>query len=94
MTFELLYDYVTGNYPDFVCLDARNLFREGELCDRLYEEIYAAKLRINKRLGTQEDTDLEQIINNLFTITKIISRHMYECGATHTSLSEHKNTSR
>ena len=69
--------------------DVNNLFAEGGRCDKLYEEVYAAKNNLNRRLTQEEDRDVEQIIRNLLNITKIVSYEMYSYGIT-----DSKNTSR
>lgn len=52
------------------------------MCEKLYEEIYQTKERLNKRLGKEgeEDADIEKIINNMFDICRIVGNKMYEYG--------------
>ena len=60
-----------------------NAFADGSLCDRLYQEVYQANLRLCKRLGqTEADPDVETIINNLLEINKQIGLKMYHYGQT------------
>lgn len=55
-------------------------FAEGKECGELYAKIYAANRRLCRRLKTEEDTDVESIVNNMFRITKILALKMYDCG--------------
>ena len=40
-----------------------NAFAEGSRCAKLYEEIFLAKQRLCDRLATQEDPDVERLID-------------------------------
>ena len=53
----------------------QNEFSEGSECDKLYEEIYEAKLRIIQifHKAGDEDADVELIINHMFDICRIVS---------------------
>ena len=57
-----------------------NAFLPGSECDRLYTEVYNANCRICQRLGVAEDRDLEEIIHNLWKISRILSIKMYGYG--------------
>lgn len=59
-----------------------NVFAEGSQCDQLYSEMLLAYHRLRARLGvTDEDADVEIIINSLMTIADILAFKMYHCGA-------------
>ena len=56
-------------------------FAEGRKeCGELYAKVYAANRRICRRLKTEEDADVEGIVDNMFRITKILALKMYDCG--------------
>lgn len=58
----------------------KNEFEEGGVCARLYQEIYDAKGHICKKLGVEEDSDVELIIRNLLEIGEYQSMKMYDYG--------------
>lgn len=58
----------------------KNEFEEGGACAVLYQEIYDAKRRICKKLGVEEDSDVELIIRNLLEIGEHQSMKMYDYG--------------
>lgn len=55
-------------------------FEEGKKCERLYGEIFAANMNLCQRLGVEEDTDVETIINNFFSINRELCVRMYGYG--------------
>ncbi len=68
MQAELIYQILNGEIeqnevllPDGV--EVADEFSEDRECGRLYERVYKAKLRLGKRLGMDEDSDVEEIIN-------------------------------
>lgn len=58
-----------------------NLFAEGADGDRLYEEIYGARLRICQRLGVEEDQDLGLMMDCFDQMIRLVAEKMFECGA-------------
>ncbi len=58
----------------------KNEFEEGGICAGLYQDIYDAKKRICKKLGVEEDSDVELIIGNLLEIGERQSMKMYDYG--------------
>ncbi len=61
--------------------EVEDLFEEGKACDILYNNVYDAKLRLNQRLGTEEDRDIELMISCLLEICRIVAYRMYPYGA-------------
>lgn len=58
-----------------------NAFAEGSSCEKLYQEVYRANIRLCERLGQPDaDPDVELIINNLLAINKQIGLKMYHYG--------------
>lgn len=86
MQGELIYQILNGDIeeggvalPDGI--EVVDEFGEGRECAQLYDRIYKAKLRLGKRLGTDEDSDVEEIIGCMDQITRILAMKMFECGA-------------
>ena len=82
---QRIYDLMNGNldlnsfsYSEGQIVE--NEFADGKLCGRLYEEVYSANCRLCKRLGVEEDHDVETIISNLLDIGKYECMKMYDYG--------------
>lgn len=85
MQGELIYQIMNGEIdrdevvlPDGV--EVMDEFCDGRECGRLYDRVYKAKLRLGKRLGIDEDSDVEEIINCMSSISRILAVKMFECG--------------
>ena len=61
-----------------------NAFAPGQDCEKLYRQIFDAKCRLCDRLQEDENPDLECIINNFFSINRIMCLQMYRFGIEHT----------
>ncbi len=48
-------------------------FSENRECKQFYGEVYNAKIRLAKKLGEDEDADIEQIINCMTKISRILA---------------------
>ena len=79
---ENVYLTLTGELLDeFVIPGVENAFARGSQCDLLYEQIYDANQRLCARLGqTDDDPDVELIINNFFEMNRILCLEMYRYG--------------
>lgn len=55
-------------------------FAEGTRCEGLYREIFEANMRLCERLGMEEDSDVELIISNFFTMNRELCLRMYRYG--------------
>lgn len=55
-------------------------FADGRECGRLYDKVYAAKLRLLEKLGTEENADVEEIIICMSGISRILAMKMYDYG--------------
>ena len=80
-TVDIVYDLLIGTrirQPDDMVVE--NLFAEGRECELLYSQVYDANLRICQRLGVEEDSDVETIINSLLQICALTSKRMYYYG--------------
>ena len=83
---ENVYEAVCGEYADeadYVIQNVRieNELEEGKPCSEAYKRVYAANRRLCERLGVDEDTDVEMIIDSMFAITRAVGEKMFEYGA-------------
>ena len=82
MDIEYIYETLLGERLD-PCPGVENAFAPGSRCADLYEEIYEANLRLCERLDTEEDPDVEKIIDNFFEIARELSLRMFRQGQKH-----------
>lgn len=61
-------------------IEIKNEFTDGEPCDILYDEAYAAKEVVCRKLSVEEDKDLELIFDHWSAIMKIVAERMFEYG--------------
>lgn len=82
---DLIYDLMNG----FVDLDEEtvpesqyvaNEYAEGKICERLYSEVYNMKQHLFTRLRSDDDDELEQLVDRLCEIEGIVSRKMFDYG--------------
>ena len=74
---QLVYDRIMGyDEQPHLELPIENLFAEGSRCDALYEDIYAANLRLCQRLGVEEDRDIRLILDCYDQITRLVAEKM------------------
>ena len=59
-------------------IHVKNEFAEGESCMEAYRCVYEANRRICERLGVDEDSDVELIIDSMFDITHIVAEKMLD----------------
>ena len=57
-----------------------NEFQDGMPCEKWYAEVYAANRRICARLGVEEDSDIEIMIDRLQKIAEYQCKKMYDYG--------------
>lgn len=82
---EKIYNMMNGQLAGMETLQIGDFlvedeFAEGKECGELYAKVYAANRRLCRRLETEDDTDVECIVDNMFQITKILALKMYDCG--------------
>lgn len=85
MQKELIYDKMNGFLTDGLPFLAEGTvvedeFAEGKECCLLYEGVYQAGRNLCERLGEDEDSDVETILNGMERITRLVSLKMYEYG--------------
>ena len=85
MQKELIYDKMNGflaegshSLPEQA--DIEDEFAEGKECCLLYEGVYQAGRNLCERLGEDEDSDVEIILNGMERINRLVSLKMYEYG--------------
>ena len=80
---DAVYDTLMGMAAEgFEIPGVENIFEEGKLCDKLYDQMQDAYRCICERLSvTGEDKDLETVVMSLMAICKETGRKMYHYGA-------------
>lgn len=83
MQKELIYDKMNGFLTDGLPSLAEGTvvedeFAEGKECCLLYEGVYQAGRNLCERLGEDEDSDVETILNGMERISRPLSMKMYE----------------
>ena len=66
--------------PCLAWIEIEDEFAEGKECCLLYEGVYQAGRNLCERLGEDEDSDVETILNGMERITRLVSLKMYEYG--------------
>ena len=85
MQKELIYDKMNGFLTEGLPSLAEGTvvedeFAEGKECCLLYEGVYQAGRNLCERLGEDEDSDVETILNGMERIIRLVSLKMYEYG--------------
>lgn len=62
----------------------QNAFGPGKPCEKLYQQIYEAKCRLCGRLNSDEDTDVESILDCFWEINRELCLQMYRLGVKRT----------
>lgn len=70
-----------AEYPVKESQFVENEFCEGKICDTAYTEICAARQKLCDRIGVDEDTDIETIIDNYELICYHLCMKMFEYGS-------------
>ena len=85
MLKEQIYDKMNGfiaegtlSVPEGIVIEDK--FAEGKECCLLYEGVYQAGRNLCVRLGEDEDSDVETILNGMERIARLLSMKMYEYG--------------
>ena len=85
MQKELIYDKMNGFLTEGIVsmsegIEIQDEFAEGKECCLLYEGVYQAGRNLCERLGEDEDSDVETILNSMERITRLVSLKMYDYG--------------
>ncbi len=83
MQKELIYDKMNGFLTEGMSslqggTAIEDEFAEGKECCLLYEGVYQAGRNLCERLGEDEDSDVETILNGMERISRPLSMKMYE----------------
>ncbi len=83
MQKELIYDKMNGFLTEGMSslqggAAIEDEFAEGKECCLLYEGVYQAGRNLCERLGEDEDSDVETILNGMERISRPLSMKMYE----------------
>lgn len=85
MQKELIYEKMNGfleseifSIPKIITIEDE--FAEGKECSQLYERAYLAKQNLCRRLGKDEDNDIEILMSSMEQIARQLSMKMYEYG--------------
>ena len=86
---ERVYDTLSGFLTEEYCVSGvHNAFEGGSTCSNLYEKVMEAYSRLCDRLSViDEDSDVEQIINSLLEMNKILCLEMFSYGVKFANLS-------
>lgn len=82
----LIFDLMNGSldleqYPVKESKIVKNEFEEGAFCAKAYNQIFDASCRLCRRLGVEEDKDIEIILDNFERIIEHMAVRMYEYGS-------------
>lgn len=82
---DLIYDLMNGHIDSDKEAIPESQFvgnecAEGKRCERLYVKAYQLKQHLFIRLHSEDDEELEQLINCLCEIERIMSRKMFDYG--------------
>ena len=85
MQKEMIYEQMNGfleedtfSIPNKITIEDE--FAEGKECSQLYERAYLAKQNLCRRLGKDEDHDIETLVSSMENIARLLSMQMYEYG--------------
>lgn len=82
LVFDLMNDLIdTEHFPIAESEYVKNEFQKDTFCSKTYATVFHANSRLCKRLGVQEDPDVETIITGLLDIGQYLAKKMYDYGA-------------
>lgn len=58
-----------------------DMFAKGTECTRLYNEMYKARIRLENRLGTTDDPEVQYMIECMEAMNLVLAKEMYRLGA-------------
>lgn len=71
---EIYYSLVGEMAEDSALPWVPNAFSPGSECEQAYTRLLAARDRVNQKLGAEEDPDLEQILQEMLVIQRILCK--------------------
>lgn len=71
---EIYYSLIGEMAEDSALPWVPNAFSPGSECEQAYTRLLAARNRVNQKLGAEEDPDLEQMLQEMLTIQRILCK--------------------
>ena len=71
---EIYYSLVGEMAEDSALPWVPNAFSPGSECEQAYTRLLAARDRVNQKLGAEEDADLEQMLQEMLTLQRILCK--------------------
>ena len=68
------------NNPELQMHEIENEFASGAPCEVQYAVVFDAKCRLETRLGTEDDADVNLIIDSMMDIARHLALKMYDYG--------------
>lgn len=79
--YQIMNGYIDSNVKEFTKeIVIEDEFANGKECEQLYNQVYQAKLRLEKKLGEYDNKDVELIISYMSNISEILSMKIYDYG--------------
>lgn len=75
---EIYYSLIGEMAEDSALPWVPNAFSPGSECEQAYTRLLAARNRVNKKLGAEDDPDLEQMLQEMLTIQHILCKKIME----------------
>lgn len=75
---EIYYSLIGEMAEDTALPWVPNAFSPGSECEQAYTRLLAARDRVNQKLGAEEDADLEQMLQEMLTIQRILCKKVME----------------
>ena len=86
MSPDIVYQILLGQVDlDHLVVPANveiaNMFAKGTACTSLYGEMYKARVRLENRLGTADDADVQRVIECMEEMNRYLAKEMYRIGS-------------
>lgn len=84
-TKEKIYEAISGMYAGLENYEIEGIRVKDEYgpegdVRKIYEQVFEARERLNKRLGVDDDKDVHEVVSGMEDIMKIVGMKMYEYG--------------
>ena len=86
MSPDIVYQILTGRVDLEKTVVPANVeipdvFAKGTECGRLHNEMYKARVRLENRLGTTDDSDIHCMMECMEAMSRYLAKEMYRLGA-------------
>ena len=75
---EIYYSLIGEMAEDSALPWVPNAFSPGSECEQAYTRLLAARDRVSGKLGVEDDPDLEQMLQEMLTIQRILCKKVME----------------